>query len=82
MKLIDVIVTPLGSVDPRLGISIRGRPATVVNKVPTSSPICDHCDILPVCRARFYPELACGPTIPERNKGKGLLLQARISGMS
>ena len=45
VKLMDVIVTPLAQWTRRHRISIKEGAATVVNKVPTSSPICDHCDI-------------------------------------
>jgi hypothetical protein len=45
MKLMDVIVTTLAQSTRDTGFSLEEDAATVVNKLPTSSPICDHCDI-------------------------------------
>ena len=45
MKLMDVIVTPLAQSTRDTGFPLEEDAATVLNKVPTSSPICYHCDI-------------------------------------
>jgi hypothetical protein len=45
VKLVDVIVTIPGSIDLRVGFSLKECRATVVNKVPDFRPICGHCDI-------------------------------------
>ena len=45
VKLMDLIVTPLGSIAANTTILLKEGPATLVNKVPFFSLICDHCDI-------------------------------------
>ena len=45
VKLMDLIVTPLGSIAANTAILLKDGPATLVNKVPFFSLICDHCDI-------------------------------------
>ena len=45
MKLMDVIVIPLAQSTRDTGFLLEEGAATVLNKVPTSRPICDHCDI-------------------------------------
>jgi len=45
VKLMDLIVTPLGSIAANTAILLKEGPATLVNKVPFFSLICDHCDI-------------------------------------
>ena len=49
VKLMDAIVDPLGSIRPRF--PLEERPATVVNKMPFFSLICDECDIFAAARS-------------------------------
>jgi hypothetical protein len=51
MKLMDVIVTPLAQSTRDTGFPLEEGAATVVNKMPTSSPIGDHCDIFAALRS-------------------------------
>ena len=57
MKLMDVIVTTLAQSTRDTGFSLEEDAATVVNKLPTSSPICDHCDIFAAPRGDPYSRL-------------------------
>ena len=45
VKLMDLIVIPLGSIAANTAILLKEGPATLANKVPFFSLICDHCDI-------------------------------------
>ena len=55
-KLMDLIVTPLGSIAANTAILLKEGPATLVNKVPFFSRICDHCDIFTASpRIQFRP---------------------------
>jgi hypothetical protein len=47
----DVMLCPLGSIDTRRGFLLKEGAATVVNKMPTFSPICGHCDIFAAPRS-------------------------------
>ena len=49
VKLMDVIVDPLGSIRP--GFPLEECPATVVNKMPFFNLICDECDIFAAARS-------------------------------
>jgi hypothetical protein len=51
VKLMDVMLCPLGSIDTRRGFLLKEGAATVVNKMPTFSPICGHCDIFAAPRS-------------------------------
>ena len=56
VKLMDLIVTPLGSIAANTAILLKEGPATLVNKVPFFSLICDHCDIFTASRrTQFRP---------------------------
>ena len=59
VKLMDLIVIPLGSIAANTAILLKEGPATLVNKVPFFSLICDHCDIFTASpRIQFRPN--CG----------------------
>ena len=63
MKLMDVIATPLARIDTQ-NSPLKEGPATVLNKVPLLSLICDECDIFaaarsgcPWCFRRVFPQI-------------------------
>ena len=50
VKLMEVIATLLARIDPSYS-PLKERPATVINKVPLLSLICDECDIFAAARS-------------------------------
>ena len=78
MKLMDVIVTTSAQSTRDTGFPLEEGAATVVNKVPTSSPICDHCDIFAAPRGKRGAEIrADASESPSRNaSGLGFLFAA------
>jgi hypothetical protein len=87
MKLMDVIVTALAQSTRDTGLPLEEGTATVVNKVPTSSPICDHCDIFAAPRgADARPALAWLHLLRQRqfnqpNRGPGKSSNTLLRGL-